>query len=68
MRKSIVLVLLALLAGTPLAALAQDSLRIAAVVNDDVISALDLAVRERMVISGSHLQDSPEARSRLNCP
>jgi peptidyl-prolyl cis-trans isomerase SurA len=59
------LVLLALLAGAPLAARAQDSLRIAAVVNDDVISALDLAVRERMVISSSHLQDAPEVRTRL---
>jgi peptidyl-prolyl cis-trans isomerase SurA len=64
-RKPIALVLLALLAGAPLAAVAQDSLRIAAVVNDDVISALDLSVRERMVMSSSHLQDSPEARSRL---
>jgi peptidyl-prolyl cis-trans isomerase SurA len=55
-----------MLVGAPLAAAAQeDSIRIAAVVNDDVISQRDLDVRERMVISSSHLQDSPETRARL---
>jgi peptidyl-prolyl cis-trans isomerase SurA len=64
-RKLLAFVLLALACGAPPSALAQDSLRIAAVVNDDVISQLDLNVRERMVISGSHLQDTPEVRSRV---
>jgi len=54
-----------MLVGAPLAARAQDSISIAAVVNDDVISKRDLEVRERMVISSSHLQDSPETRARL---
>ena len=44
---------------------AQDSLRIAAVVNDDVISQFDLAVRTRMVIVSSRLEDTPEIRRRL---
>ena len=55
-----------MLVGAPLAAVAQDeSISIAAVVNDDVISRRDLQVRERMVISSSRLQDSPETRARL---
>ncbi len=45
---------------------AQDSLAIAAVVNDDVISVLDLSVRTRMVIVSARLQDTPETRSRLS--
>jgi len=64
-RKPFALVLLASLVGAPHAAPAQDSLSIAAVVNDDVISQRDLQVRERMVISSSHLRDSPETRTRL---
>jgi len=55
-----------MLVGAPLAAAAQEgSISIAAVVNDDVISKRDLEVRERMVISSSRLQDSPETRARL---
>src|SRR5215831_7691117 len=46
-------------------AAAQDSLRIVAVVNDDVITAVDLATRTRMIIASSGLQDTPEARQRL---
>ncbi len=63
--------LLACLLLIPLAGLgvhsaaAQDSLRIVAVVNDDVITALDLAVRTRMIIASSGLKDSPEARQHL---
>lgn len=45
--------------------LAQDSLAIAAVVNDDVISVLDLSVRTRMIIVSGRLEDSPEIRNRL---
>lgn len=46
-------------------AVAQDSLAIAAVVNDDVITVLDLSVRTRMVIVSARLEDSPETRTRL---
>jgi peptidyl-prolyl cis-trans isomerase SurA len=44
---------------------AQESLRIAAVVNDDVITGLDLAVRTRMAILSSSLPDTPEMRNRV---
>jgi peptidyl-prolyl cis-trans isomerase SurA len=46
-------------------AAAQESLRIAAVVNDDVITGLDLAVRTRMAILSSSLPDTPEMRNRV---
>ena len=44
---------------------AQDSLAIAAVVNDDVISVLDLTIRTRMVIVSAHLPDDAETRNRI---
>ncbi|HET6222312.1 MAG TPA: SurA N-terminal domain-containing protein, partial [Dongiaceae bacterium] len=44
---------------------AQDTLRIIAVVNDDVITALDLTERLKLVIVSSSLQDTPETRKRL---
>jgi peptidyl-prolyl cis-trans isomerase SurA len=40
-------------------------MRIAAVVNDQVISVFDLVSRMRMVMISSNLPDSPEARQRL---
>lgn len=46
-------------------AAAQDSLAIAAVVNDDVISVLDLSIRTRMVIVQAQLNDNAETRNRL---
>ncbi len=46
-------------------AAAQNTLRAAAVVNDEVISMLDLAMRTRLAILASGLSDSPEVRSRL---
>jgi peptidyl-prolyl cis-trans isomerase SurA len=45
-------------------AAAQDALRIAAVVNDEVITGLDLAVRTRMAMLSAQLPDSPEMRAR----
>ncbi len=42
-----------------------DVMRIAAVVNDDVISVYDLLARLRLVIIMSKLRDTPEARQRL---
>lgn len=47
------------------AAPAQDVQRIAAVVNDQVISIYDLAARTRLILLSSDLQDTPEIRSRL---
>ena len=44
---------------------AQDTLRAAAVVNDEVISVLDLVMRTRLAILASGLKDSPEARGRF---
>lgn len=44
---------------------AQDTFRAAAVVNDEVISVLDLAMRTRLAILASGLRDSPEVRGRL---
>ncbi len=44
---------------------AQGVLRIAAVVNEDVISAYDLAQRVRMVMVTSSLPDTAESRRRL---
>lgn len=43
----------------------QDVLRIAAVVNDDVISVFDLALRLAVAIRSSGFQDSPELRRQL---
>ncbi len=51
--------------ATAPSAMAQDSLAIAAVVNDDVISVLDLSVRTRMVIVQARLNDTAETRNRL---
>ena len=48
-----------------LPASAQNTLRAAAVVNDEVISALDLAMRTRLAILAAGLEDSPEVRRRL---
>ncbi|MDX1710811.1 MAG: peptidylprolyl isomerase, partial [Rhodovibrionaceae bacterium] len=44
---------------------AQTTLRAAAVVNDEVISMLDLAMRTRLVILSIGLEDTPETRQRL---
>ena len=47
------------------AAGAQDNLRIAAVVNDDIISAFDLISRLTLVVAASELKDSSEVRRQL---
>ena len=44
----------------------QNGLGIAAVVNDDVISVLDLHSRRTMIIASSSMQDSPETRARIS--
>lgn len=60
------LALLAVLGGLPMVpAGAQESMRIAAVVNEDIISELDIYMRLRMAMLSAQLEDSPETRSRL---
>ncbi|MEM7221500.1 MAG: peptidylprolyl isomerase [Pseudomonadota bacterium] len=44
---------------------AQDTLRAAAVVNDEVISMLDLIMRTRLVVLASGLERTPEAEQRM---
>lgn len=46
-------------------AAAQQALRAAALVNDEVISAMDLQMRVRLVMLSSGMSDSPEQRERL---
>lgn len=53
----------AVLSASPLRA--QDAFRPAAVVNDEVISVLDLAMRVRLAIVGAGVQDSQDVRRRL---
>lgn len=53
------------LASAAAPAAAQDELKIAAVVNDDVISQLDVFARLRAAMLSAQLQDSPEIRQRL---
>lgn len=43
----------------------QDGLGIAAVVNDDVISVLDLHMRTTMIIESSNMSNTPETRARI---
>lgn len=62
------LIALLLVFGLGGSALAQNSLRAAAVVNDEVISVLDVILRLRMAIVSSGLEDTPEARDRLTTP
>ena len=62
------LLAVALLAAPTLAprqAQAQDVQRIAAIVNDEVISSYDLVLRLNLVINSTQMEDSPETRHRL---
>ena len=47
------------------AAPGQPEMRIAAVVNDEIISVFDLVSRVRMVLMSSNIPDSPETRQKL---
>jgi peptidyl-prolyl cis-trans isomerase SurA len=60
---TLILILSLLLAAVP--ATAQDVTRIAAVVNDEIVSLYDLNARMRLTIVSSQLQDSRELRRRL---
>ncbi|WP_337995889.1 peptidylprolyl isomerase [Oleispirillum naphthae] len=51
--------------AAPHPAPAQDALRIAAVVNDDVVSVFDLATRLRVALFSSRLPDTTDNRRRL---
>ena len=58
-------ILVAVAAAAPTAALSQSEQRIAAVVNDEVISARDLRQRLRLVLFSSGIDDTAEARQRV---
>ena len=63
---SMLLLCLALAGGKALAqSQGNDTLRPAAVVNDELISVLDLVMRTRLAILGSGVQDTPEIRRRI---
>lgn len=66
-RMALCLMLLAAAAtvASRLPAAAQDSMRIAAVVNEDIISELDIFMRLRMSMLSAKLEDTPETRDRL---
>jgi peptidyl-prolyl cis-trans isomerase SurA len=59
------LCLLLAVAGIGRTALAQDELKIAAVVNDDVITQLDVVARLRAAMLSAQMQDTPETRQQL---
>ncbi len=61
----IVALLLAVLVASGPMARADDLQRIAAIVNDDIISMFDLTSRVDLVIATSGLPDTPETRQRL---
>lgn len=59
------LILVGLLSIASATSAQDDTLRPAAVVNDEVISLLDLAMRTRLAILASGAQDTPQIRERL---
>jgi peptidyl-prolyl cis-trans isomerase SurA len=63
-RLLLALAVVPLLLTTGVAARAQET-RIAAVVNDEVISVADLAARIRLVFASSNIPDTPETRQRV---
>jgi peptidyl-prolyl cis-trans isomerase SurA len=66
MKKAAVLFLFLLSCAAPLSAgQAQDVMRIAAVVNTEVISVYDLLARLHLIVASSNLPDTPEMRQRL---
>lgn len=58
------LLTLAVIAPAP-PAQAQDALKIVAVVNEDVVTELDLYMRLRLAMLSARLEDTPETRQRL---
>ncbi len=53
------------LVAPPPSARGQEIMRIAAVVNDDVISIYDLAARVNIVVASSKLRDAPDVRRQI---
>lgn len=64
-RKATLIALFFTVCGPIAGAHAQDVMGIAAIVNEEIISAFDLQARTRMTIVTSGLQDDPRQRSRL---
>jgi len=65
MRKLLLTVLACGFAAIGGAAIAQETQKIAAVVNDEVISLFDLQSRMSLLLAGSETRDTPETRRRL---
>lgn len=65
MRKLLLTVLVCGFAAIGGAAFAQETQKIAAVVNDEVISLFDLQSRMSLLLAGSETRDTPETRRRL---
>ncbi|MDX9860578.1 MAG: peptidylprolyl isomerase, partial [Rhodospirillales bacterium] len=65
MRKLLLILLVWVLAAIGNSALAQETQKIAAVVNDEVISLFDLQSRLSLLIAGADTRDTPEVRRRL---
>lgn len=65
MRKFLLIFLACCFAVIGHPAFAQETQKIAAVVNDEVISLFDLQARLSLVIAGSDTRDTPETRRRL---
>jgi peptidyl-prolyl cis-trans isomerase SurA len=65
MKVAVMLCLLIGVAAGASSASAQDELKIAAVVNDDVITQLDVFARLRAAMLSARLQDTPETRQQL---
>lgn len=59
------LVILTILGALPAHVAAQETERVAAVVNDDVVSMRDLEQRLKLVLMSSNLPDTMETRSRI---
>lgn len=49
----------------PAVGLAQDSLKAAAIVNDEIVSILDVVMRIRLAIVGAGVEDTPELRDKI---
>ncbi len=64
-RRSLELLVVVAVVAAVAAAHAQQVQRIAAIVNDEVVSMYDLVSRIRMVIVSTRLRDSPEVRRRI---
>lgn len=64
-RLALALLALILMTGGSQRSMAQESMRIVAVVNDEMISGYDLDQRIRLLTGGGNLPNSPEQRNRL---